>query len=1157
MAGRFEARRAVQIIARPAQSVEGRRADEAAPSGWRGSGYQVAEGMVLTAAHVVGDAGVVAVRFVLDDGSVRTLHGTVVFCDRDIDVAVLRIPDDGTAVDRDAAQPQRAAFGRIDEPAPCVAVGFPRFKMRRTVHGDASVTEYRDSRYADGTAVPGSNLRDGGLELRVAAPESDPDPARSPWEGMSGAAVWSRGRIIGVVSEHRRADGLGTLTASRVDRWQARLTPPQAAALRALIGFPHLAARPVTLGPHAEVLQDYLTAAERSVAAQPYFGSSAGFAPPLAAVYLRQLARRLDDAPAAGADGPELELGVHGRRLEAADVLGLAGSCAVVAGPGGGKSSLLRTVAAASFTRWRRDATDSAVPVLVRAADLVGGHTLLDAAAEAVTAELRWHGLAAALPAQLFQRPPGPHVPWVFLVDGLDEITDPALRRRLLTAVSALARGPQGSHVRFAVATRPLPAGELELLGPTVPWYGLQPFSSHDVREVAASWFSTYGRPDAREAAARFSAALARRTRLAEVASTPLLTAMLCRLAADQHGLGDQQDIDLPESRGEIYAQFTDLLFARLADEGRSGVLVQAERSLRRHNPAVTDHVHKLLLSLPRLLGELAQLRRNGSSAGRTAVDIITDLPGGGGPAGVPPASWRDFLDSLLRRSGLMTPRGTDHDFLHLTIQDYLAARQAVTDRRERVRILHEALRLRRTIPPVHVRWTAPDVQDLSYFGFVLDPGGCDPADATTDLLRLLGARRTQLDACQMLAELQKLGVGLPDAVRQQALTRLAAATSQVRKKDDSGRERFEAARILARMDRDAGLSALESLATQHTYMGYRFEAVRELASHDLTRAAQVLTAVADQQALREHDRFRAARLLYQLDPSRGLIWFRQRFDERSPDEPLRERLGHSHVQISVVRNLARVDRAAAISLLESALHAVGFRFGPVEQRLAQALGKIDHARAQALLREIRAAAGLPNIARIYINNALDAVEEAACDDTPETYVRGDDESWLRSKITHLITEMISDTWSPASTPAPAPAPAVQLNEAPTTALPEGLINSLDDPAAANLLFDVASGAQHRGQYRDLWRVTAAWQLARLGDPRAQEVLEAFATDPAMGFRYRRDAVRALTLIGCDRALTLLDQLTLEPGRSRSERRNLTRVRAWIHKRALGQDTHP
>ena len=58
-----------------------------------------------------------------------------------------------------------------------------------------------------------------------AAPEHDPDPRRSPWGGMSGAAVWSAGRVIGLVAEHHRSDGLGRLAATRVDRWYERLSP--------------------------------------------------------------------------------------------------------------------------------------------------------------------------------------------------------------------------------------------------------------------------------------------------------------------------------------------------------------------------------------------------------------------------------------------------------------------------------------------------------------------------------------------------------------------------------------------------------------------------------------------------------------------------------------------------------------------------------------------------------------------------------------------------------------------------------------------------------------------------------------------------------------------------------------------------------------------
>src|SRR5215218_10146249 len=80
-----------------------------------------------------------------------------------------------------------------------------------------------------------ANRREGTLEVTVAPPERDPDPERSPWEGMSGAAVWSAGRIIGLVAEHHRADGLGRLAATRVDHWYEQLAPDRLDQLRTLL----------------------------------------------------------------------------------------------------------------------------------------------------------------------------------------------------------------------------------------------------------------------------------------------------------------------------------------------------------------------------------------------------------------------------------------------------------------------------------------------------------------------------------------------------------------------------------------------------------------------------------------------------------------------------------------------------------------------------------------------------------------------------------------------------------------------------------------------------------------------------------------------------------------------------------------------------------
>ncbi|WP_328524033.1 NACHT domain-containing protein [Kribbella sp. NBC_00359] len=43
-------------------------------------------------------------------------------------------------------------------------------------------------------------------------PARHPDPNRTPWEGMSGAAVFASGHLVGVVGQHHRGEGLGTLT---------------------------------------------------------------------------------------------------------------------------------------------------------------------------------------------------------------------------------------------------------------------------------------------------------------------------------------------------------------------------------------------------------------------------------------------------------------------------------------------------------------------------------------------------------------------------------------------------------------------------------------------------------------------------------------------------------------------------------------------------------------------------------------------------------------------------------------------------------------------------------------------------------------------------------------------------------------------------------
>jgi hypothetical protein len=99
------------------------------------------------------------------------------------------------------------------------ALGFPLFKLRSSAGSTGEPGLFRDLEQVTGHAPVAANRRQGTLALYL----DDPPPASaehglSPWEGMSGAAVWVGDRIIGVVAEHHPSEGTGRLTARRIDR---------------------------------------------------------------------------------------------------------------------------------------------------------------------------------------------------------------------------------------------------------------------------------------------------------------------------------------------------------------------------------------------------------------------------------------------------------------------------------------------------------------------------------------------------------------------------------------------------------------------------------------------------------------------------------------------------------------------------------------------------------------------------------------------------------------------------------------------------------------------------------------------------------------------------------------------------------------------------
>ncbi|MFF7754997.1 trypsin-like peptidase domain-containing protein [Streptomyces sp. NPDC007971] len=180
----------------------------------RGSGYLVATGLVLTAAHVVRTAETVTVRFNPDRADEWSAPARAGWFGPDrTDAALLELDSAAGPFSRQVDTVRFGAPGNDNAVLTCSALGFPLFKMRRRPDGSLA----RDACHAWGHLPVLSNFRSDTLEFRVPPPEATAQG--SPWEGMSGAAVWAEGRVIGIVVEHHHTEGPGTLTVSRADRW--------------------------------------------------------------------------------------------------------------------------------------------------------------------------------------------------------------------------------------------------------------------------------------------------------------------------------------------------------------------------------------------------------------------------------------------------------------------------------------------------------------------------------------------------------------------------------------------------------------------------------------------------------------------------------------------------------------------------------------------------------------------------------------------------------------------------------------------------------------------------------------------------------------------------------------------------------------------------
>ncbi|RVU14594.1 XRE family transcriptional regulator [Streptomyces antnestii] len=600
----------------------------------------------------------------------------------------------------------------------------------------------------------------------------------------------------------------------------------------------------------------YVRAARRSAMEHPYPGALPGTAPPpLTAVYLRQQVLPRGKHHSHGAQP------IPSRPVPAEQILQQGRNGVVLAGPGGGKSCLLRTSLISSLDRWLDCRRDAAVPVLVQAAELAQRRRPLpEALAASVTADLS-AGLLEALPPEFFREAPRPGVPWLILVDGLDEITDPDSRQRVLQTLTTAAQ-VHPSLYRFVVATRPLPTAELDTSCEVAARYEMLPFAPEELPDFAKSWFTCLALPDAEEAADRFITGL-KDTNLADMARTPLMATMLCQLYAADPGRY------LPAGRSEAYGRFIDLLRERQHTPGSGGMATQTRDSIERYGPGALEAAHRTRDHLLELLAHVAAKRLAGST--EPVVDAVIGQPVAQCPAGVPKHVWRSFVNESLRRSGLLSWRADDLVFLHHTLLEFLAARHTVRDAEISAKVFADLFEHRWQPTGADKPWDPPETEETSYLGFVLDAwSDTDKAAEVTSALHRIAAHGG-FSGRHFLVNQAVQGTSLPDSVRSTLASTLAASIGTPCQDPFEHLIQPAEAELLAKLGDERGLDYLMATARNRDLDGtLRRVAGEYLGSLGHTDARNILDALARDRRLDMDDRTEAAETLVSLGDRRG-----------------------------------------------------------------------------------------------------------------------------------------------------------------------------------------------------------------------------------------------------------------------------------------------
>jgi Leucine-rich repeat (LRR) protein len=261
------------------------------------------------------------------------------------------------------------------------------------------------------------------------------------------------------------------------------------------------------------------------------------------------------------------------------------------------------------------------------------------------------------------------------LVDGVDELPEEkreAAREWLADLVAAYP------EARYVATSRP-PAVSEDWLGEAeFEPVALEPMSVPAISIFIDHWHEavaeTLSTEEEGEELARLALSLTDRVRerraIRNLASTPLLCAMLCALNRERRA-------EIPSERIELYRIALEMLLERR----------DAERRVRADIPDLGRREKEILL---RVFALWLLNNSRSDAAIEDLVNLVDDrLPG------MPrvKASAEEVTENLLLRSGLLRqPVEGRVDFIHRTFQEYLAAQQAVATRSEGMLLEHAHL---------------------------------------------------------------------------------------------------------------------------------------------------------------------------------------------------------------------------------------------------------------------------------------------------------------------------------------------------------------------------------------------------------------------------------------------------------------------------------